>query len=97
MYFKTLKIIFQLLSGIKNFNNIKSYLLNSQRQPPSLKKISTRAKYNSTPKKYAVSKCGNSRCVLFKDMTSISIKCDKTFYVNERCPVNLKTCYMYYV
>nr|XP_034325343.1 uncharacterized protein LOC117689218 [Crassostrea gigas] len=64
----------------------QSDLLHSQRQPPNLKKILTRAKFHSTPEKYVVSKCGDSRCgtcPYLKTGDSISFKCGKTFYVNE--------------
>lgn len=64
----------------------QSDLLHSQRQPPNLKKILTRAKFHSTPEKYVVSKCGDSRCgtcPYLKTGDSISFKCGQTLYVNE--------------
>ena len=87
--------IFQ--EAMKNFNIIerdqelqqlihRSDLLQSQRQPPNLKKLLTKAKFNSKPEKYAVTKCGDSRCgtcPYLKTGSSFSFKCGKTFYVNE--------------
>ena len=64
----------------------RSDLPHSQRQPPNLKKYLTIAKFNPKPEKYAVSKCGDSRCgtcPYLKTGSFYSLKCGKTFNVNE--------------
>ena len=65
---------------------LKSDLIHSQRQPPNLKKLLTKAKFTTTPEKYTVSKCGDPRCgtcPFLKTGPSITFKCGKYFTVND--------------
>ncbi len=49
-------------SPAKNELVDKSRLINSNRQPPNVKRILTNAAFDNKPYKGIVTKCGNTRC-----------------------------------
>ena len=71
-----------------------SKIIKSNRQPPNLKRLLTKARF-STDKQFEVKKCGNKRCKLCKNLieaTQFTFQPNMTFKVNADMDCNTKNC-----
>ena len=71
-----------------------SKIIKSSRQPPSLKRLLTRAKFNNN-KEFMVTKCKNKRCKLCDNLIESSkfiFKDNQCFKINDNMNCNTKNC-----